>query len=222
GTFAGKVRLASGMRIDSGTVFIRGTDRWAKVDPAGHYDLGLLPVDAGRMAIGLRYAASPTGVREVTQTDTSEGLVSVGVPVPPPVYACTDLEGASAKAALSGSRAPVGGAEGGGDTESNTPKVDAAVHSCDSLASGTVVKVNPLESDSPVTGEKRDSLAIAVIVINETTTGYASLSAPRIVSYAECVAAAGGEQTLFGAQVRASAQGNDLLIGDIADKCLSP
>ncbi len=62
--FAGRITLESGLRIQSGWVIVRGTRAKARVDSAGHYDLGAWPLGLrGRAAVWLdQYRTSPTKV----------------------------------------------------------------------------------------------------------------------------------------------------------------
>src|SRR6185312_12457736 len=73
--FQGTVRLASGLRVDSGVIFVRGTGKWARLAASGAYDLGSLPAEVALMSVGLRYSATPQQFRVAEQkppaTDTS-------------------------------------------------------------------------------------------------------------------------------------------------------
>lgn len=62
----GKVTLESRLLIDSGWIVVRGTPFKAKVDSAGHYELGHLPPDLRRRAAVVfeKYAARPFAVSE--------------------------------------------------------------------------------------------------------------------------------------------------------------
>jgi hypothetical protein len=214
--FKGKVKLASGMRVDSGVVFIRGTGRSAKVDAAGGYDLGVLPEDAGRMAVGLRFASSPIAVLQVTEatggpvtTDTTK-----------PFYTCKDLPKDSAAKVSSPFAATVSAdsLKPSMMSKLDTAKVSSALHSCDTLAKGSVINVV-----SPSAGTKANAgvpllvVQDAVAVSNITGT-YRSDAV--VVPYAECVPTAGHESTSFDLQLQASAAGSDILIKDVAEKCL--
>lgn len=67
--FQGRVRLKSGFRVDTGTVFLRGTSRYAPIRSDGSYDLGLLPPEAARMLPELRFNSSPLNRRFVQFVD---------------------------------------------------------------------------------------------------------------------------------------------------------
>lgn len=222
--FQGRVKLASGMHIDSGYVFITGTARWDKVDAAGYYDLGSLPADAAHMGIGIRYAASPTAVKEVTRTDTTkQGTVSVLDSTT--VSSCTDLNGEAAKSALAQtgnpSNAPGLDTLGGGGSDTVTTKVSTAAQSCDSLASGTVINVKQVEKANSTAVSGLDTASVPVLVLAPTYSNSFSQER-RVVPYGECVASAGTEVIDFQLEVRGSAEGSDILVGDVADKCLNP
>jgi hypothetical protein len=55
----GKVRLYSGYQLDTGLVFLRGSSVSAPVSRGGNYDFGYVPVSAGRLTLGTRYASRP-------------------------------------------------------------------------------------------------------------------------------------------------------------------
>lgn len=226
--FQGRVNLASGLRLDSGFVFIRGTGRWDKVDAAGNYDLGSLPAEAARMGIGVRYAASPTAVRVVTRTDTTAQTVStLPIKYSTPVYDCTDLQGEAAKTALNQTGPPPGSSGPdslGGAADTVSAKVNAAVQSCDSLPSGSVVDVKPVERANGTSVPGPDSVRVPVLVVDQqqSSSSFTGNQKPVVVPLNGCVASLGTEVIDFGVEIRATAAGSDILVGDIADKCLNP
>jgi hypothetical protein len=217
--FAGKVKLASGMRIDSGAVFIRGTARFVKLDTAGNYDLGILPSDVARMAVGIRFASSPISVKEATIVSKPDSL-GPAADTAKPVYTCKDVPKDSAdRIAAPASSLPAT------DTATAPVKVDTAsvnpaLKSCDSLQRGQVVNV--VSDETKRTG---DSTGTPVIILQNPTQstsfyGNKELSNPYVVSYDACVLSAGQESTSFDLQLQATAAGSDILIKDIAEKCL--
>ncbi|HKP96478.1 MAG TPA: hypothetical protein VJ385_12040 [Fibrobacteria bacterium] len=218
--FKGKVKLASGMRIDSGSVFIRGTARHAKVDPAGGYDLGSLPEDVDRMAVGIRFVSSPTSVRQVTEVHNLPGVQDTSKFI----YACKDVPKDSAEKIA----VPAFLAGGGADTlkplgaSLDTSKVNSALKSCDSLPKGSVINVV-----SPAAGTSKNMPAgagVPLLVVKDavpvTSISGTHLNAAVVLPYAECVPEAGRETTSFDLQVRPEGAVSDLLIKDVADKCL--
>lgn len=218
-SFRGKVRLASGMRIDSGTVFIRGTARSVKVDAEGGYDLGVLPEDVGRMAVGMRFASSPTVVREVTEIRGQPGVMDTVV-----VYACNEVPKDSAVKIASPSALTWDSASAGipARTSLDTSKVNTALKSCDSLPKGSVINVV-----SPAAGTaKTDSAGVPLLVVKSATPVTSvigtSYNAAQVVPYAQCVPAAGREKTSFEVALQPSGSGGDLLVTDVAGKCLAP
>jgi hypothetical protein len=227
--FKGKVNLVSGMRIDSGSVFIRGTSRSVKVDAAGNYDLGLLPADAGRMAVGMRYAASPTSVQEVKETikiDTAK----VGPAGITHTYSCKDVpKDSAARISAPQTTVPVSAdtLKPEGTANVDTIKVDttkvkaAALQSCDSLPQGGVVNV---VADKSVPAYAQDSAGVPVLVLKDETP-VASMFGTKItpavvVPYAACIPSAGHETTTFDLQLQPAAAGSDILVKDVAEKCL--
>jgi hypothetical protein len=211
--FKGKIKLVSGMRVDSGIVFIRGTGRMARVDAAGGYDLGLLPEDAGRMAVGLRFSSSPTSVRQVIEAGGS-----VTADTAKPDYTCKELPRDSA-ARIAAPASLAADSLKPQQSKLDTAKVSSALHSCDSLTKGSVINVV-----SPAAGTKSNAgvpllvVKDAAAVTNVTGTYY---SDAIVVPFAECVPEAGHETTSFDVQLQPSAAGGDLLIKDVADKCLA-
>lgn len=207
-SFKGKVKLASGMRIDSGAVFLRGTARWARLGAAGDYDLGSLPEDVDRMALGLRFNSSPTSVQEVTEIFTPDTGKST--------FTCKDVpKDSSARIAETPSYQEVGATAA---PKLDTSKVNSALKSCDTLPKGSVINVVPTGA-----ANKRDSAGVPLLVVQNSVPVSAvngtHLNAALVVPYAECVPSAGREKTSFEAQILAM---GDILVKDVADKCLAP
>lgn len=76
----GTLVLASGLTIDSGKVFLRGTRHAARVDAFGFYDLGALAPPAEAWTLELSYRARPLVIREIdgestVRKDAQPGLV---------------------------------------------------------------------------------------------------------------------------------------------------
>jgi hypothetical protein len=202
--FKGKLRLASGMRVDSGSVFIRGTRCVAKLDDSGGYDLGSLPADVGRMAVGVRFSSSPTSVQQVTLSPQSvytckevpkDSAARIAAPVPHPLIGAQDMA----------KPAPL-----------DTGVVNPALKSCDSLPKGSVISV---VSTTPGVSTKDSS---SVLVVNRENTSLLGTVNPVVVPYAECVPSLGVEKTSFDVTVLPASAGSDLYVKDVADKCLSP
>jgi hypothetical protein len=212
--FQGKVKLASGLRIDSGRVFIRGTGRMAKVDSAGGYDLGLLPADAERMALGVRFVSSPATVLRASPTP-----LSMQDTVNQPRYSCKQLSGDSAnKAAASVVATPQGEAA----SKLDTGVVNPALLSCGVLEEGTVINVPTGKSASgtfPVSSET----SLLVLKGTDTTT-YTSpkVLAPVVAPLAQCVPTMGKESTTYSVAVQSGAAAGDLVVQDLAQSCQSP
>jgi hypothetical protein len=216
--FAGKVKLASSMHIDSGMVFIRGTSRAARIDAAGNYNLGLLPADVARMAVGLRYTASPTLVQESRQVEG--GPVSVT-----PVYNCRDVPGDSADRIVKTSvKDPSYSGTDSVQTRSNadSSKLNSALTACDSLPTGSVVNV--VSRSAPAATQTPDTTAVPVLVLvdeKQISSVFGKTTIPaQVISYADCVPLAGHETTSYDLQLQPAGAGSDLLIKDVAAKCL--
>ncbi len=217
--FRGKVSLVSGMRIDSGSVFIRGTSRTAKLDASGNYDLGSLPFDAGRMGVGVRYVSSPTSVQESRQS-ASAGPVSMI-----PTYACKDVVAKESTAAILSRPASAQGADTAIATKEvvDSTRLGRALDACDTLSRGGIVNV--VSQDTVVKeGQKPDSTAVRVLVLKEETA-VSSLNGTKvlpatIIPYAGCVPASGLETTSYDLKLQATAVKSDILIGDVAAACL--
>jgi hypothetical protein len=223
--FRGKVALVSGMRIDSGSVFIRGTSRTAKLDASGNYDLGALPSDAGRMGLGVRYVSSPTSVQESKQISLGDtGLPGPAPGIPPP-YICKDVSAKESKISILTSPASAVGADTGVQAmeKVDSTQLDRALNACDTLLRGGVINV--VSQDSLTKGnQNRDSTAVPVLVLTGETSvpsfNGTRLVPARVIPYAGCVPAAGRETTSYAVKVQATAVQNDILIGDVAAACL--
>ncbi|MEO6095316.1 MAG: hypothetical protein ABIW76_06455 [Fibrobacteria bacterium] len=216
--FAGKVKLASGMRIDSGTVFIRGTSRKARIDAAGNYHLGSLPADVARMAVGIRYAASPTSVQESKQ-------VVIGTVSMTPTYACKDVpkDSTARITAMSGKASTSVIADSiPARSKEDSSKLNTALKACDSLPTGSVVNV--VSRNPAVPGQPNDSTAVPVLVLVDekpvSSMFGEKLTPAQVIPYAECVPSAGRETTSYDLQLLPAGGNNDLLIKDVAAKCL--
>jgi hypothetical protein len=214
--YKGKVKLASGMRIDSGWVFIRGTARAVKVDAAGAYDLGTLPEDVGRMAVGMRFASSPTSVLQATVRSTLDS--SVAIPGTTLQYTCSDVpKDSAAKLALSA--AATSDSLSYSSKATDTAKVNSALKSCDTLSKGNLINVVIPASTILVGPSHPDSLA--VLVVNDakeikSATG-THVSEALVIPYAACIPSAGQERTTYSVQLQPS--GGDILVQDVAESC---
>ncbi len=235
-SFKGKVKLASGMHVDSGKVFIRGTRRFVKVDASGSYDLGLLPTDVIRMAIGMRFVASPTAVLEVNQTlvkrDTALDKllpILVGQESFKIVYTCKDLpKDSAAKISTMMGALPIDSMRSGSGGSATTPqlldssRVNAALKTCDSIPNGAIVNLMPVETVPTATGEKKDSVSGTFLLPPRSGDDSGLVVASDVVSYNRCVDAPGTEKTSFDISLETTAVGSDLTVGDLSDQCVSP
>ena len=213
--FKGKVKLTSGLRIDSGRVFIRGTGRMARVDSAGGYDLGLLPADAERMALGVRFVSSPVSVLRA-----SPAPLSVVDTLGGSRYACKELTGDSAaKAAnpmvLSPQVEPA--------TKLDTALVNPALQSCGPLQAGTVINITNVKSPTGSTTPSSQGASLLVLK-GPDSTNYTSpkVLAPVVAPVAQCVPALGTETTSYALDVEAGADSNDIVVEDLAKSCQAP
>jgi hypothetical protein len=220
--FAGKVKLVSGMRIDAGTVFIRGTSRKAGIDAAGNYNLGTLPADVAHMAVGFRYAASPTYVQESKQ-------VVIGPVSMIPVYDCRDVpKDSTARIIEISEKVPTYSGTDSLQTRSkeDSSRLNSALTACDSLPTGSVVNVvSRYNMTTPTTGVPVDSATgVPVLVVvdeKRVSSVFGETTIPaQVIPYAECVPSAGHETTSYNLQLQPSGAGSDLLIKDVAPKCL--
>ena len=223
--FRGKVSLVSGMRIDSGSVFIRGTSRTAKMDAAGNYDLGNLPWDAGRMGLGVRYVSSPTTVQESRQAVRSDTGGMTGPVTILPAYTCKDVVAKESKVSILTQPASATGADTGTLTREmvDSTRLGRALDACDTLPRGSVVNVVSQDSAAGA-WQKRDSTAVPILVLKGETS-VVSFNGTKVVPatvipYAGCVPAAGLETTSYEVKVETTAVKSDILIGDVAATCL--
>jgi hypothetical protein len=223
--FRGKVSLVSGMRIDSGSVFIRGTSRTAKLDAAGNYDLGSLPWDAGRMGLGVRYVSSPTTVQVSKQVTLIDSLAVPTTGIPADAYACTEVAAKEASAVILAQPARAPGTDPGilAKDMADSTKLGRALNACDTLTRGGVVNV--VSRDSSIKEwQKRDSTAVAILVLAGETSVISfngtKVMPATVIPYAGCVPAAGREATSYEVTVQATAARSDILIGDVAAACL--
>jgi hypothetical protein len=218
--FQGTVKLASGLRVDSGVIFIRGTGRWARLMASGAYDLGSLPAQVALMSVGLRYSASPLQFRvaeqktaplDTTKLDTTKPANLTGS------FSCRVITSDSA------AKLPSYAATLGPDRTSTSPTtldsahVKAAAGSCDSLQTGTVVTVKLLSPKAgPITLDSAKSASYLAV-----SAGGAAESSPKLVPLQGCVAAPGAETTSFQVQLQPAGAGADALVGDVSGACLS-
>jgi hypothetical protein len=212
--FQGKVKLASGLRIDSGRVFIRGTGRMAKVDSAGGYDLGLLPADAERMALGVRFVSSP-----VTVLSASPSPLSMTDTLNRSSYSCKQLSGDSAGKALTPA---VAGPQAEVSSKLDTGVVNPALKACGPLQEGTVINVS--DGKSPM-GTTVISQETSLLVLKGTdSTKYTSpkVFAPVVAPLSQCLPALGKESTTYSVEVQSGAAAGDLVVEDLAPSCQSP
>lgn len=233
----GRVRLESGLTVDSGRVFIRGTAIHAKLDTAGAYDLGALPADVGRMAIGIRYRASVREARIAEQKSVAGTVDTVkfgtGDTVKP-VFTCREVSVDSAarlssRSAFDKGQNVVAGAPsfGSGDTvKLDTARMSAVNRSCDSLYGGTVIAVRSQPLAGVLTGPvKQDTLTINLIAVGGALTPGAAVPADvltgtqTLVPLYGCVAPPGTDNTTYVLSLVPTASGNDLFVGDVDDKC---
>jgi hypothetical protein len=211
--FQGRVKLASGLRIDSGRVFLRGTGRAAKVDAGGAYDLGLLPADADRMALGVRFVSSPTKVlRAVPEMPAS----SVTDSMKPPAYACQVLPTDSAAK-------PMAPATSGVPVSSSTPLDTAALatalKSCGQLEGGSVIEVTPVRTTGgTVPAAQATPLLVLKGAESADITG-PKILAPVVVPLGQCLPDLGKESTTYALVVQAGASSGDLVVGDLSQAC---
>jgi hypothetical protein len=213
--FRGKVKLVSGMRIDTGRVFIRGTGRMCQVDSSGAYDLGLLPADAERMGLGVRLVSSPVTVLKATQVAPVK-LDSLGQTV----YTCKALSEDSAAKTVDQARAL---SEATPSSQPDTARMDSVLRACGVVERGSVINYSggPAPSGTGIL----TSQPVTVLVLDGTDSAHAASSKARepvAVPLSECVPSAGREATSYEVEVRAGSGTNDLIIGDVAEKCLGP
>ncbi len=217
--YHGAVALASGLHIDSGAVFIRGTPMWVRVDRDGNYDLGRLPIDVARMGLGIRFHAHPVTVKEVTAPSQNDPVIldtsHAG--------ACHDLPTDSAARIAS----PPAGTPGANAAQTTPPttadslRVKQALAACDTLASGTVVNIRIVQDSVPTMQAAPAVKNISVIVTADSggTSGTGG-NAPTYVPYNQCVDTSTGEKLTFTVSVVPASGGSDLVFGDLSAQCL--
>lgn len=228
----GAVRLESGLRVVSGTVFVRGTGRFARLDSAGGYDLGLLPGDVERLAIGLSYRAVVQEARIAEQKlDTSKPASVNGTT---PVYTCREVSVDSAARFASRDagtgQIPPATMDSGSFVSRDTAKLDTArlsalERSCDSLSGGTVIAVKS-QVQGPVSIPARtDSSTTSYIAVGggvsegSISNNEKNGTAQELVPLNGCVATPGLATTSYEVDLVPSSTGSDLFVGDVADKC---
>lgn len=237
----GTVWLASGLKVDSGSVFVRGTGRYSRLDSAGGYDLGILPVDAGELAIGLTYKASIREARIAEQKPPpGPGMDTLKV-MPPlrdtvkPVFACREVSTDSAArfSKLQPIASDPAGASPGAfsylapDTgKLDTAKVAGVARSCDSLSGGTVIAVKSAPTVTGIEIVKKDSVTTNLIAVDAVAARSANpvfqsdqTAIPLLIPLIGCVPAPGAIRTTY--DVRLLPAGSVLFVEDIAGKCLS-
>jgi hypothetical protein len=224
----GHVRLASGLQVASGSIFIRGTSRRSALDPAGGYDLGTLPSDVALMSIGLTYRAIAVEARVAEQKDTARGSPVTTTP-PKPAFVCREV--AVDSAARLGSASGLASKDSFGNptfispdtVKLDTARVNAVSRSCDSLPGGTVIAVR-----TPAPGWEmkatKDSVTTNLIVV-DPANGYAlpasgTLPPAKLVPLNGCVANPGTVSTTYEVRLQSTTSGADLHVGDVADQCL--
>lgn len=222
-SFRGKLSLESGLKFDSGFVFVRGTGHVGKIDTGGRYSLGTLPGGALAMGIGVRYHASPRRARvvELKFTDTSKVLPLLNLSQS---YRCRDLSKDSL-ASLSSSVAWRSDPANLIGLAADTNNTKAALRSCDSLAKGTLVSLRlPVKVERGVS--PRDSVEVPYLVVKDTLSRNAQdtlvLKAPVLVR-ASCVEGSTGTITSFGLRPESfSGNDQDYIVDDVRDSCIRP
>jgi hypothetical protein len=213
--FKGKVKLTSGLRIDSGRVFIRGTGRMARVDTAGGYDLGLLPADAERMALGVRFVSSPVSVLRA-----SPAPLSIVDTLGESRYACKVLTGDSATKAAT---PVVVNPQTETPAKLDTALVNPALQSCGPLQAGTVINITTTKS--PSGGSTPAAQGTSLLVLKgPDSTNYTSpkVLAPVVAPVSQCVPALGTESTSYALNVEGGGASNDIVVEDLAKSCQAP
>lgn len=216
-SFQGAVRLLSGLRVDSGVIFVRGTGLTARLTAEGAYDLGDLPAEVSLMSVGLRYRASPREFRVAELKNDTTKPVSLN-----DSFSCRVIPRDSAEKQPSYQAVTGGPATASPDKATTGPatfdstRIKAAAGSCDSLQSGTVVTVKaPDPKSGPLV---RDSVVSAPYVVVD---GQGSTQ-PVLVPLKGCVAAPGSESTTFSVSLQPSTTGADALVGDVSGSCVAP
>lgn len=250
--YQGKVKLTSGLKVDSGMVFIQGTERFAKVDSLGNYNLGTLPIDAAKMAVGLNYSASPTTEKiiapapMVTQlpVDTTYKPVVVGdtskkIPsfdttkqfIASPIYTCKDAPKDSSRVV-----APSNGA--GIVTSISSPFTTTTLSPThvntpvDTGRVNTVLKAcGSIPNGSVVTLTLGDTSNAKTPQADAPTQQYL-VTAPtitsgvevtnKLVSYSNCIQNPGSDKTTFQLQFLLFESSSDLVVSDLSSQCTQP
>jgi hypothetical protein len=208
--FKGKVKLASGMRIDSGRVFISGTGRVCAVDSAGAYDLGLLPADAGRMGLGVRLVSSPvTVLKAAPQSYSSTDTIRFA-------YSCQALSPDSAAKTVDAGR---GASEDPAAPRLDSAQVDSALKACGTIARGSVINFYGRGAQGSAVPLSQ-SVNLLVLEGGDNDKNGAKSSTPVVAPLADCVPAAGKEVTSYSLDVRSGSGSHDLIVGDVAEGCL--
>lgn len=228
GDVAGRVRLASGLKVVSGSIFIRGTSRRSDIDSAGGYDLGSLPMNAGLMSIGLTYRAIAVEARVAEQKDTAKVVSVAGAK---PDFTCREVAVDSAasltplSSSMERSRDSLGNPTfiASDTVKLDTGRVNAVSRSCVSLEGGTVIAVRTPAPGNDVT-QSKDSTTTNLIAV-DPANGYALptaglLPTAKLVPLNGCVANPGTVATTYEVRLQPTASGTDVHVGDIADQCL--
>jgi hypothetical protein len=212
--FKGKVNLVSGMRIDTGRVFIRGTGRMCVVDSTGAYDLGLLPADAGRMGLGVRLVSIPVSVLKATPSKSvsADSAGHAG-------YTCNALSPDSAAKAVDPARSVT---EGSTASRLDTGKVDSALKACGPLARGSVISLSGSYMPGPTSAVSEPVNLLVLSGTDSTRFTSPKTSEPVVVPLSECVPSAGKEITSYAVDVQSGAGASNLIVSDVAEKCLGP
>jgi hypothetical protein len=227
----GRVRLGSGLKVDSGTVFIRGTSRRASLGADGGYDLGLLPGDVDRMAIGLAYRASLREARIAEQSRISKtadtGLIGPRNPdTAAPVFTCRVATADSAARFTDARTPPASSGFPSASADSlklDTARLAAVGRSCDSLPSGTLVAIGTVRTDEATpTGVKATDGAVVeyIAVDGSPAVPLQGDTATVLVPLKGCVAAPGTAVTTYSLSFRPTPSGTDLYVGDVDAGCL--
>ena len=237
--FKGRVKLTSGLKVDSGMVFIQGTERFAKVDTLGNYNLGTLPIDAGKMAVGLNYTASPTSEKIIapvpmvvtapvdttrklaTVTDTSktgtalDTAKSVTASPASPTYTCKDTPTNSIPSNVTPLSPSIV------NTPADTGKVNTALKACDSLPTGSVITVTFADTSKAKTPQA-NAPTQQYLVTTPANNPTGLTSANKLVPYSNCIQNPGTDKTTFQLQFLLLDSSSDLVVADLPSQCNQP
>ena len=215
--FRGAIRLASGMRVDSGAVFVRGTGAWARLSDSGAYDLGVLPEDIASMAVGLRYSAAPVGFRIAEQGKPPDSLVFPVTGTPKPVFACREISEDSAKriAAVSALRATEGPAAASDTVKLDSARVRAASRACDSLEAGTQVNVKVPNADT-----LKDSVTVTYVVVSADSMPKDTFAPGNMVPQRGCLTEPGKDVISYDLAFEPGPDGG-IVVSDVSEACLN-